>query len=261
MCNRTIRIGLGALVLTMGVFAASGCKHSQPGAQTNAMFGSSADNPKLTPSQIADVQYSMARSLEMRGDIKQAMAAYHEVLKHDPRRADAHVRLATIHAKLSHFDEAIVSFQKALSMKPGDADLFCDMGYCLFLQGRLEEARMNLRQALALEPDHDRAHNNLGLVFAYCGSRAEALAEFHRAGCEDADACANLAFVLMLQGDLRGARDQYQQALQLNPNSQLATKGLRDLQELESRMKVTPASGTQPAVFIPNSLPPADGQP
>ena len=44
-----------------------------------------------------------------------------------------------------------ISIAKALKLSPGSPDIYCDMGYSLYLQRRSAEAEMNLRQAIALD--------------------------------------------------------------------------------------------------------------
>jgi tetratricopeptide (TPR) repeat protein len=110
------------------------------------------------------------------------------------------------------------------------------MGYSLYLQSRWPEAEMNLQQALAIQPNHVRAHNNLGMLLARIGRPQEALSEFHLAGCRDADAYVNLAFALTLEQHWPEARQHYQHALQADPSSLAAQKGLRELEQLIARM-------------------------
>ena len=116
------------------------------------------------------------------GDLDTAMAAYHEALKNDPHRADANQRLAVVHDRMGQFKESAGYYAKALAAAPGDAEIFCDKGYSLYLQRRWAEADVCLRQAIALKPRLARAHNNLGLLLAKDGKVDEALAEFRAAG-------------------------------------------------------------------------------
>jgi Flp pilus assembly protein TadD len=174
----------------------------------------------------------MGRSLEKRGDADRAMSAYLEALKQDPSRADALTRLGVLYDGQGKFVSSRKAYEKALSAQPGSPDLYCDMGYSLYLQHRLAEAEMNLRQAVTLAPDHRRAHNNLGLVLAHAAREDEALAEFRRAGCTEADARSNLAFALTLEGRRPEARRQYEQALAADPSSAAVKKAIRELDAL-----------------------------
>ena len=55
---------------------------------------------------------------------------------------------------------------------------------------------MNLRQSIAVSPEHRRAHNNLALLLVRDNRLGEALAEFGKAGSEPVQAHMNLAFAL-----------------------------------------------------------------
>ncbi len=232
--------------------SAAGCQ--QVGAPSVVPGMSVAfDEPsgKLKPKQAADVQIALARSLEMHGETEKALAMYEEAVKKDPNRGDAWLRLAILRDQQGQFDESASMYQKALNAQPGSAEIYCDMGYSLYLQRRWSEAEMNLRQALTIQPDHARAHNNLGMLLARIGRQEEALNEFYLAGCRDADAHVNLAFALTLEEHWPEARQQYQQALQADPSSTPAQKGLHELERLIARRNLAPATTSAEASTTP----------
>jgi Flp pilus assembly protein TadD len=127
-------------------------------------------------------------------------------------------------------------YRKAHDLQGDSPGLLCNRGYSLYLQGRWEEAETSLCQTIALDPANQRAHNNLGLTLARSGRSEEALAEFRRAGCTEAEAQTNLALTLALERSWAGARAHYEQALLLDPSSVHARKGLRDLDRLTAKM-------------------------
>jgi Tfp pilus assembly protein PilF len=203
--------------------------------------------PELNGRQVADLKFALARSLEKRGELGPAADAYREVLRSDPARADACWRLAVLSDRIGKPQEALGWYRKALAGMPGNADIYCDMGYSLSLQQRWGEAEMNLRQAVALAPQNARAHNNLGLVLAHTGRRDEALTEFRKAGCNEADGRVNLAYVLTLDKSWSEARKQYEMALAADATSSPARKGLHELDVLVAR--VTGPAAIQQAKF------------
>jgi|SRR6516164_736604 Tfp pilus assembly protein PilF len=226
-------------LFTIMMSAASfcGCQHFQPAANPQwSLTKNDEKATKLTGGQVADVKVAMGRALEKRGDTAQAATAYREALKQDPARADASLRLAILHDQAGHFEKSLEFYQKALVAQPGSPDIYCDMGYSLYLQRRWPEAAMNLRQAVTLAPDHQRAHNNLGLVLAHMGRGEEALLEFRRAGCNEADALINLAFVHTLENRLAEAKAHYELALAKDASSAAAKEGLHELSGLMTRL-------------------------
>jgi tetratricopeptide (TPR) repeat protein len=234
----------GVLGVAAFLISVAGCQHVGsssvlPGLTT----GFDESSGKLKPKQAADVQIALARSLEMHDEPAKALALYEEAVNKDPSRSDAWLRMAILHDRQGQFAESATLYQKALKAHPGNAEIYSAMGYSLYLQQRWPEAEMNLRQALALQPDHARTHNNLGLLLARIGKEEEALDEFHKAGCSDADAHVNLAFALTLERHWPDACRHYQEALLTDPSSAPAKKGLHELEQLIARMN-SPATGT-----------------
>ncbi len=232
----------GRTVLAVGLVLGclGGCLH------TPAVPGPLTSNDSAPDAhQAADIQVAMGRAMEMQGDSSRALTAYQEALKRDPSRGDAALRIAAALDQEGKFAESAEYYRKAEAAQPNSADVACNRGYSLYLQQRWADAEASLRQALARQPDHRRAHNNLGLVLARAGRPDEALAEFRRAGLDEADARANLAFALTLEKDWPEARAQYERALTADPSSSSAKKGLQELNAVQARLERpgTPAGG------------------
>jgi len=58
-------------------------------------------------------------------------------------------------------DQAIVTFQNLLELKPDYADAHNNLGLAWSRQGRLDEAISQFQEALRLDPSHTRARANL----------------------------------------------------------------------------------------------------
>jgi tetratricopeptide (TPR) repeat protein len=165
------------------------------------------------------------------------MASYHEAVKRDGGRSDAYVRMAVVHDLQGEFRESADLYRQALKLAPGSPDIYCDMGYSLYLQRRWAEAEMNLKQAISLDSKHSRAHNNLALVLAQNGRLNDALAEFHKGGSDRASAHANLAFVLTMERRWNEAREQYRLALAADPSSTELKARLQQLDTLVAKVE------------------------
>jgi Tfp pilus assembly protein PilF len=197
--------------------------------------------PRLSKRQVANVQLSVAQSLEQKGEVNAALDAYQEVAAKSPHRATAYWRMAVLHDRLGNVQESEKLYRQALKAEPTNADIHCDFGYSLYLQRRWAEAEDQLRQTVALNAAHRRGHNNLGLLLAQTERLDEALTDFHYAGCPEAEARTNLAFVLTLNRRWDEARAQYQLALEANPSSLPAKAGLESLAGIMA--KATPGAG------------------
>lgn len=232
------------------VLLAAGCHalHNREAGPSSGLPDEAELRPNLVSAgKTADMQVAMGRLFERKGDIDTATAAYQAAIRHDPNRADALLRLGVLYDRQGRFAESAGFYRTALEKSPGNADIFCCAGYSHYLQGHWQEAEMNLRQALAIDGGHRRAHNNLGLLLACTNRPDEALNEFRLAGCTQADAQANLGFALALDGHLPEAQACYQQALRANPRSSAAQTGLQKLERLLA--KQGPGSDSAPSTL------------
>ena len=213
----------------------AGCQHSRPAVAHLSPPEEDNARPVLKARQAADIQVAMGRTLEKRGDLERAQAAYLEALKQDPGRGDACARLAVLYDRQGNFTRSAELYRMAHELQGDDPSLCCNEGYSLYLQGRWREAEASLRRAIALDPAGPRAHNNLGLALAHSGRAPEALAEFRQAGCSEAEAEANLAFALAVEGAWAEARAHYERALTADPKLGPARKGLQKVNAVMAR--------------------------
>jgi Flp pilus assembly protein TadD len=166
----------------------------------------------LTRERKADLQITLARTAEQRGEADNAVRGYHEALENDDSRAEAYHRLAVLHDRKGDFQKAESLYLEALTRAPNNPEIHCDLGYSYYVRQRWHDGERSLRAALDLAPNLARAHNNLGMLLARTGRVDEALYEFSRAGLSESRARVNLALVLTLDGHLEAAREELQLA-------------------------------------------------
>jgi Tfp pilus assembly protein PilF len=222
----------GAAVLALSAVCLGGCELLP---KTSPAPTPTASTAQVGPHEAADVKAEYAHMLEKRGDAAGAMSTYLDASKRDPSNLDALLGIGRLLDAQGRFAESMDYYRKAEKAVPGNTKVACNYGYSLYLQGRFGEAEAALRQALAREPNNVTAHGNLGLVLARTGHPADALTEFRRAGCDDADAHVNLALGLTLQKSWPAARAQYEKALALDPSSVAAKQGLHDLETIMAK--------------------------
>jgi tetratricopeptide (TPR) repeat protein len=255
---QTERFRRSLLAAAVGIVYLTGCQlPGRPPSGPSLSAGGEGASP-ITAAQAADVQIAFGRALEKQGDLERSAAAYREAVKRDPHRADACWRLAVLQDRQGKGEEAGELYRKALQAQPDNADLYCDLGYSLYLRGCGKESEANLRHALQLAADHRRAHNNLALLLAHTGRADEALAEFRKGGCKEADAHTDLAFALTLERRWDEAREHYELALAAAPSSEPARQGLRELNRLTAKLAAhAPAAGSGPPPSTPEPGKPA----
>lgn len=183
----------------------------------------------LTDGQVADIQTSLARTMEQRGDLKAARAAYGRVLERDPSNAVAAWRMAVVTDRQGHFDKSEALYRQALKAEPKNAAVLCDFGYSLYLQRRWSESETVLKQAAGIAPDDSRIQNNLGLLYANTERSRDAVLAFQRAGCSPEQTRTNLAVAAAMSGRTDEARWMFERVLEDNPESPTANRGLQAL--------------------------------
>ncbi|MBN2496152.1 MAG: tetratricopeptide repeat protein [Deltaproteobacteria bacterium] len=66
---------------------------------------------------------------------------------------------------------AVKAARAAVELEPGDQKLVNDLGWSLFLAGRIEEAEVELQKAVGMDPEDELAHENLKVCEKEIGRR------------------------------------------------------------------------------------------
>ena len=126
-------------------------------------------------------------------------------------------------------------------------------GFALFQQGKSEEAVVALEKALAVDPKHWKAHNNMALASIDIGELELAEAHYRESLAIEPQAAIynDLGFVLERQGLPEDAAEAYRKALELDPESASAHYNLgaslaRSGEYEEAELHLRAALGTDP---------------
>jgi Flp pilus assembly protein TadD len=266
------------LALLFGLFAVlfAGCSHLGRSGRANSLGSkqsaagwstASSDSSGQTDRMPADAdtdaapgppktstaegEFAMARLCERRGETEQAETVYHALLKKAPRDARIYHRLAVLAVQKGDFVNAEEHFRVALSLAPPTAELLSDAGYCYYLQQKLPQAEAILKEALKLEPTYATAANNLGLVLGAEGRYRESMELFRRSNTE-AEAYANMAYVLAQRGEMARAEQTYIRALTLNSTMRAAAQAV---------LQINQRAKTQAKFAADNAAPASRGEP
>lgn len=243
--------GAGVLLAAAAVMSGSGCQSMFKGTRTAAATKPRPAKvvpemePDLTAGQVVDIQSSIAQTMEQRGDLKAARAAWAQLLERDPENAHAAWRLAVVTDRLGHFDKSEPLYRQAVKRNPQHVELLCDYGYSLYLQQRWAESGRLLERAAELEPENARVQNNLGLLYASTERVQEAAMAFRRAGCTVEESRSNLGLAAAMNGRTKEARRIFERVLEDNPESTTAAQGLEALAAVELEQQehdIRPAS-------------------
>ncbi|HEY3077143.1 MAG TPA: tetratricopeptide repeat-containing glycosyltransferase family protein [Burkholderiales bacterium] len=179
-----------------------------------------------------------ARQLHAEGKLEEALGAYAEAVRLEPRDTEALCDFGMALNDAGRFAEAVAQFEKALELRPDFTDARYNLGNAFAGLGQIDEAIECYRKVLVRAPHSADTHSNLGVVLQERGDLDAALAAYERAlelHPEHAEALNNLAALLEERGRRRDAMALYRRALQADPASARAAYnlGLAHLREFE----------------------------
>jgi tetratricopeptide (TPR) repeat protein len=162
------------------------------------------------------------RALELRGTtfvtgrgVVKGAEDYRKVLAIDPGRRETRWRLVGCLLDLGGYDEAAGHLEMLARDAPGDPDVAARLARCYHMQGRGEEGRRLLDDALLAHPDHPMCLRTLGQLELNAGRKPQAEAALRRAATslpDDYQAQWLLFQALQQQGKQVEAKEQLTRA-------------------------------------------------
>jgi len=126
--------------------------------------------------------------------------------------ADKAIKRGIEQAKLGQNHEALLSFQKAISLYPDYDYAHYSLGIYYAKKGQFEESIDPLFKAVKINPTYREAFKALGQVCSRTGRDKEAVGAFEIAiqlNPEDAEAHGGLGLTYLLMDNLAGAVEEY----------------------------------------------------
>jgi len=167
LLQRFTRQGRTAL-LVLAIFLAAGCAGggSTKAPRTAADDAESVGGEALTPEIPPQVQtlYEQAAASMAAGDFVDAELRFKEFLLQYPQYPGAHVNLAIIHGNNENNAAARADLDAALALNPNHPAALNQMGMLLRRNGNFLEAEAAYLKAVTVSPDYALAHYNLGVL-------------------------------------------------------------------------------------------------
>ena len=160
--------------------------------------------PWVAPAKGAGMELALEHGLETGADVNQ------------------HFGKANALRRAGRLDDAIALYRQLLTLRPGCAEVYNNLGLALQDAGRLDEAAEHYRQAFSLSPQLADAQNNLGTVLVARGERQSAIPCFRAALDLRSDylpAYLNLGCALQQLERPEEALPLYRRAIELHPES------------------------------------------
>lgn len=142
----------------------------------------------MAPDEI-NWRFNLGAAYSKKGDYERAVAAYEaavDLARRLPDETRSLLRSGLIGLGRScelaeQYGKALDAYREALVFAPEDIELMTGVGNIYFRQGKLAEAKEMYQQVIAIDPTHQLASYNLGLVYARTGRYDRAIALFTRA--------------------------------------------------------------------------------
>lgn len=131
-----------------------------------------------------------------------------------------HLNQGNSHKDQARWDEAVASYEKALSLAPDFSPAYVNLGNVLNVQGKPNQAIACYRKALVIDPDLLEAHYNLADILRDQTRLNEAIPCYERALAlrpNLPEAYYGLGHVFRNQGRLNEVLDCHKKALSLDP--------------------------------------------
>ena len=144
-------------------------------------------------------------------------------------RFQAYVGLGSAAAALGRLDEAREQFEQALALRPDNAETLFSLGLVAKEQNRFQEAASLFANAAVRNPALSEAMVELGVVYEILGRHEEAADACWRAvtvSPEDQGALLCLGVARFHLGLYEGASQAFEAVIELNPDSPRARYGL-----------------------------------
>ena len=185
------------------------------GRHTDALRAS-RQAAKLRP-EWAATYINIAASSYATGQYKDALDAYKQAIRLDEDSADIQYSLGLTFNKLARTDEEILSYKRAIQLKPDHTNAMEKLGLALFKQRKFAESAATFDQLKTYSPDA-KTYNNLGESLFEAGKSEESVEAFNNALASNPDfdkARYNLGRAYVKLGN----RDMAQVQLEILKNS------------------------------------------
>ena len=214
----------------------------------------SKPRPKPSTSPQTQARFAQALGLHQQGRLREAKVLYAEVLRANPRNAEALQLLGVIAyqsnlhqealdlidqalviqpdnayflsnrgnalKELGRLEDAVASFDKSIRLRPDYADAYCNRGIALHAMQAYEQAMQSHDRAIVLKPDFPAAYYNRGVALQDMGNLEAAVASYDKAVAQNpgfAQAYANRGLVLKQLGQLEAAMLSFEAAIKHDP--------------------------------------------
>jgi Flp pilus assembly protein TadD len=254
--------------MAVGVVMVGGCslpekKETSTPATKEQIAKAEAENAITapTPRILPETYVAAGRMLEEQKNFADAVVQYEKAISINPHCVPAYNQLGLLYQKTGRFPDAELVFRRGIQAEPNVAILRNNIGYCFLSQERYTEAERQFREALTIDPAFKRARMNLAIVLGQTGRDAESLQEFSTVVPAEV-AYFNLAMIKFGKQSYADAEAALVKALSINPDCPGAKIQLDRARILAKSEGVKPAQPDAKRQAVAGAVEPAgEGEP
>lgn len=171
---------------------------------------------------------TLGNALASAGRLDEALRVFDKAIQLKPSDAELWRQMGDALIQARRNSEALLCFRRAFELDPGHADAAYKAGHLLHGAGQVAEALAYLNHSVSLRPDNAQALHTRALILNGLGRIEEATADCRRAvqlDPKNADTLGNLGALLRAQGHLEEALSFFDRSLKIKPNAGKATVG------------------------------------
>jgi tetratricopeptide (TPR) repeat protein len=180
----------------------------------------------------AKAYFQKGMALKELGDSANAVAAFQATIEKDPDYFEGYIQLANIYG--AHKDPlAVQYYNTALQKRPNDPQVLYGLGLFYQNMGDVKNARKTYNDLVSVDPKNVYAVYNLGYLALVLENKPRDAQPFFDKALTMQPAYADAAYMRGLcyekMGDKKNAAADYNAALLIEPEHQLAVRGLQRL--------------------------------
>jgi len=172
------------------------------------------------------------------GDTMKGVKSFEKAIEKDQQYFHAYMQLGLLYS-LKHSPLAIDYFNNALNINPKSIEALYALASYYQQNGDFSKAIEKYSIIIQIQPDYKYAHYNIGYIYLVeLQSYNDAVKHFTDAIKIDpnyAEAYYNRGYAYELSGNLKNARDDYQQALKIRTNYDKAVEGMNRLDKISHK--------------------------
>ncbi len=179
---------------------------------------------KLTWEESYEAYYNRGLTLSLLSHLKEALSSFSYAIKLNPEYADAYFNRSIAKGMIGDYPGELEDINKSLSYNPNDPLAYNSRGIVESLLGHFDDAINDFTQSIKLDKNNSSAYFNRALIYYDKKEYLNALNDFNMALyiLPDAEILNRRANVKCRLNDTRGAYEDYNAALKLQPGYYIA---------------------------------------